>query len=81
MAWNPIACGKAIAKLSKFQDYDPRTWVKSCCWECMKKGKGANAFKKCLEKKMRKEMTAITNPQVIVDEVEAIWKKIKHKCS
>ena len=77
--FNPIKCGKCIAKIGmQIQGYDPRTWIKSCCWSCILRGKGAGAFKNCLEKKIKKEIHDIQHPEQVVNE---IWDKIKHKCS
>ena len=78
--FNPISCGKCIAKIGMdIQGHDPRSWIKSAVWQCVSDGKvTAGHFKKILERKIRKEIRDISDPERYCEE---IWNKLKHKCS
>ena len=77
--FNPIACGKCIAKVAMdIQGHDPRSWIKSCAWQCVKDGKVTGGhFKKLMERKIQKEISDISDPARYASE---IWDKIHHKC-
>ena len=77
--FNPISCGKCIAKLGyRIQGYDPRVMVKACVWQCIKKGRGGKSFRSCLDKKIRNTLHDVSHPEKVADE---IWEEIKRKCS
>ena len=77
--FNPISCGKCIAKFGMdIQGHDPRTWIKSAVWQCVKDGKvTAGHFKKILERKIRKEIRDISDPERYCEEIRD---KLKNKC-
>ena len=77
--FNPISCGICIAKITtRLNGYDPRQMIRQCAWSTLNNGKGGNAFKKCLVKKIEQTRHDITNADNVAEE---IWQQLKKKCS
>jgi len=78
--FDPIKCGKCIGNVAMdIQGHDPRGWIKSAMWQCVADGKITGGhFKKILERKIKKSVKDISNPEKYVND---IWGKISKKCS
>lgn len=77
--FDPVKCGKCIAQVGMdIQGHDPRGWIKSAMWQCVTDNKITGGhFKAILERKIKKEIKDISNPEKYVSD---IWHKVKKKC-
>ena len=79
MAFNPGACGHCISKVStRIRGYDPREMARRCATECLSKGKGPKAFRRCLAKRLRDACDDAAHADRVASE---IWGQLKRKCS
>jgi hypothetical protein len=78
--FDAVKCGKCIGNVAMdIQGHDPRSWIKSAMWQCVSDGKITGGhFKKILERKIKKEIKDISDPEKYVTD---IWKKVSKKCS
>ena len=77
--FDPVKCGKCIGNIAMdIQGHDPRTWIKSAMWQCVSDNKITGGhFKNVLERKIRKSIKDISNPEKYVND---IWSKVSKKC-
>jgi hypothetical protein len=77
--FDPVKCGKCIAQVGMdIQGHDPRGWIKSAMWQCVSDNKITGGhFKAILERKIKKSIKDISNPEKYVND---IWNKVSKKC-
>ena len=77
--FDPIKCGKCIGSIAMdIQGHDPRGWIKSAMWQCVADNKiTGGQFKAVLERKIKKSIKDISNPEKYVTD---IWNKVNKKC-